>query len=97
MEKDGGGVAAGDWRFQPNESLMAASSLSVRGVLTEIVANIDNESEDTRPRIPLGHGDASVFPCFRTAPEAVDAVVSALRSGQYNCYSPCVGLAPARR
>ncbi|CAL9181477.1 unnamed protein product [Musa hybrid cultivar] len=97
MEKDGGGVAAGEWRFQPNESLMAASSLSVRGVLTEIVANIDNESEDTRPRIPLGHGDPSVFPCFRTAPEAVDAVVSALRSGQYNCYPPCVGLAPARR
>ncbi|KAJ8501077.1 hypothetical protein OPV22_011629 [Ensete ventricosum] len=97
MEKDGGGVAAGGWRFQPNQALMAASSLSVRGVLTKIMANIDNESEDTRPRIPLGHGDPSAFPCFRTAPEAVDAVVSALRSGQFNCYAPCAGLAPARR
>jgi tyrosine aminotransferase len=50
-----------------------------------------------RPVIPMGHGDPSAFPCFRTAPEAVDAVAGALQSGEYNSYSTCVGLEPARR
>ncbi|CAO2147002.1 unnamed protein product [Urochloa humidicola] len=45
----------------------------------------------------MGHGDPSVFPCFRTAPEAVDAVAGALRSGEHNSYPTCVGLEPARR
>ncbi|XP_072980285.1 nicotianamine aminotransferase 1-like [Typha angustifolia] len=93
------GVGVGEWNFAPplNSALLNASSLSVRGVLGKIMANVNEDGGDLRPRIPLGHGDPSVFPCFRTTPDAVDAVVSALKSSQYNCYPPCVGLAPARR
>uniref|UniRef100_J3N904 nicotianamine aminotransferase n=1 Tax=Oryza brachyantha TaxID=4533 RepID=J3N904_ORYBR len=46
---------------------------------------------------PMGHGDPSAFPCFRTTPDAVDAVAAALRSGELNSYSPGAGLEPARR
>ncbi|GJN04633.1 hypothetical protein PR202_ga22197 [Eleusine coracana subsp. coracana] len=53
--------------------------------------------DGARPVVPMGHGDPSAFPCFRTAPEAVDAAAEALRSGNYNSYSSCVGLEPARR
>lgn len=88
---------AGEWRFRPNAVLEMASSFFVRGVLTRIRANIEEDPGETRPTIPLGNGDPSAFPCFRMTPAAVDAVVAALRSGQYNCYPPCVGLAHARR
>lgn len=53
--------------------------------------------DDDRPIIPLGHGDPSAFPCFRTSAAAEDAVVDALRSARYNSYSPTVGILPARR
>lgn len=60
-----------------------------------VISNL-NES-DSRPVIPLGHGDPSAFPCFRTTSEAEDAIVDAVRSAKFNCYSPTVGLLPARR
>ncbi|KAJ0112345.1 hypothetical protein Patl1_02316 [Pistacia atlantica] len=37
------------------------------------------------------------FPAFCTATVAEDAVVHALRSANYNCYSPTTGVLPARR
>uniref|UniRef100_A0A1D1YIK5 nicotianamine aminotransferase n=1 Tax=Anthurium amnicola TaxID=1678845 RepID=A0A1D1YIK5_9ARAE len=89
---------AGQWRrcgFAPNPALMDASNRTIRGVLDLVISHLD--PVDTRPVIPLGHGDPSAFPCFRTSPAAEDAVVAALRSGNYNSYSPSVGLAPARR
>lgn len=60
-----------------------------------IMKNVNKH--DTRPAIPLGHGDPSVFPCFRTSIEAEDAIVDSVRSGKYNCYAPTVGILPARR
>nr|CAB3491760.1 unnamed protein product [Digitaria exilis] len=88
------GVAA--WNFAPNEALLGLTGLSVRGVLGKVKAGMVVE-DDGRPVVPLGHGDPSEFPCFRTAPEAVDAVAAALRSGEHNSYSTSVGLEPARR
>lgn len=101
MENGGGGgnglpAAAATWNFAPNDTLLGLTALSVRSVLSMVKAGMD-ESADARPVIPLGHGDPSVFPCFRTAPEAVDAVADALLSGEYNSYATCVGLQPARR
>ncbi|KAK7852432.1 s-alkyl-thiohydroximate lyase sur1 [Quercus suber] len=47
--------------------------------------------------VPLGHGDPSPFPCFRTAVLAEDAIVDAVRSAKFNSYPPTmVGLLPAR-
>ena len=85
------------WNFEPNERLLGLMSLSVRGVLAKIKAEMGAAGGGGRPVIPMGHGDPSAFPCFRTAPEAVDAVAGALQSGEYNSYSTCVGLEPARR
>ncbi|KAK1268821.1 Nicotianamine aminotransferase A [Acorus gramineus] len=83
-----------EWKFGPSEDLLFASRISIRGVLDQVMENI---VDSRRPPVPLGHGDPSVFPCFRTASDAVDAVVSAVRSADFNCYSPNVGLLSARR
>ncbi|CAL4980761.1 unnamed protein product [Urochloa decumbens] len=89
------------WNFTPNEALLGLTALSVRGVLGRVKAGMvvagGGGVAAARPVIPMGHGDPSVFPCFRTAPEAVDAVAGALRSGEHNSYPTCVGLEPARR
>lgn len=83
------------WGFTGNEVLSTASAITVRGVLNEVMGYI-NES-DPRPIIPLGHGDPSVFPCFRTTLIADGAVNDAVRSAKFNCYAPSVGILPARR
>ncbi|KAJ1704411.1 hypothetical protein LUZ63_004190 [Rhynchospora breviuscula] len=85
------------WNFKPSSTLLGASSLSVRGVLTRIMGHIATDTNNPKPVIPLGHGDPSAFPCFSTTPSAVDAVANALRSGKFNSYPPCVGVASARK
>ncbi|RLM69393.1 nicotianamine aminotransferase A-like [Panicum miliaceum] len=89
-----GAAAVAAWNFAPNDSLLGLTALSVRGVLGRVKAGMVEDG--ARPVVPLGHGDPSAFPCFRTAPEAVDAVAGALRSGEHNSYAACVGLEPAR-
>ncbi|KAK2651172.1 hypothetical protein Ddye_018661 [Dipteronia dyeriana] len=83
------------WRFQGNKNLTTSSGFTVRGVLNSLIENLN--VNDPRPTIPLGNGDPSAFPCFRTAIEAEDAIVDAVRSAKYNHYSPTAGLLPARR
>ncbi|KAL5204621.1 hypothetical protein ABZP36_009492 [Zizania latifolia] len=107
MENSAGGngrpavSAAAAWNFEPNATLLGLTALSVRGVLGRIKAGMVVEDcgggGRGRPVVPMGHGDPSAFPCFRTAAVAVDAVTAALRSGEHNSYAPCVGLEPTRR
>ncbi|KAL5861030.1 hypothetical protein ACOSQ4_002326 [Xanthoceras sorbifolium] len=77
------------------EQLNAASSITVRGVVEAIKEKLDKE--ESRCMIHLGQGDPSAFPCFRTTPLAEDAIVDALRSAKFNCYSSAGGILPARR
>ncbi|PSS16423.1 Tyrosine aminotransferase [Actinidia chinensis var. chinensis] len=88
------GTAAEKWRFRGNEVLNTASAITIRGVLNEVMDNI--EESGPRPIIPLGHGDPSAFPCFRTAQIAEEAIVDAVRSAQFNGYASTVGIPPAR-
>jgi len=81
----------------PNETLLGLTALSVHGVLGQVMAGAVADSGSARPLVRMAQADPSVFPCFRTAPEAVDAVAGALLSGEHNCYPTCVGLEPARR
>lgn len=83
------------WNFKENEKLASASGLTVRSVLHKLRSCVD--PADTRPVIPLGHGDPSAFPCFRTTPIAEDAISHAVRSAKFNGYSSTVGILPARR
>ncbi|GJN04631.1 hypothetical protein PR202_ga22195 [Eleusine coracana subsp. coracana] len=87
-------VTVAAWNFAPNDALLGLTGLSVRGVLGRVKAGMVEDG--ARPVVPMGHGDPSAFPSFRTAPEAVDAVADALLSGEYNSYASCVGLEPAR-
>ncbi|CAM0910543.1 unnamed protein product [Alopecurus aequalis] len=84
------------WRFaSPNPALAAAGERSIQRYLLQLHACLDERGP--RPVIPLSHGDPSSSPSFRTAPEAEEAVVAAVRSGEYNGYSsPTIAL-PARR
>lgn len=93
--ENGGGANGNQWGFKANEELKTASGITVRGVLNSLLENLNKN--DTRPLIPLGHGDPSAFPSFRTATVAVDAIVHSVRSARFNCYSSTVGILPARR
>ncbi|XVE49967.1 hypothetical protein DITRI_Ditri01bG0124100 [Diplodiscus trichospermus] len=83
------------WGFEGKQGLKAASAITVRGVLNMLMEALNKE--DSRSVIPLGHGDPSHFPSFRTAAAAEVAIIDSLRSAKYNCYAPTVGILPARR
>ncbi|KAK9734673.1 hypothetical protein RND81_04G156300 [Saponaria officinalis] len=85
------------WKLKVNETLLKASNKTVRGVLNMVMENINNDDDDVRQVIALGHGDPSCFPCFRTSPLAEQAIVDSLLSYRYNCYAPTVGILPARK
>ncbi|KAJ6371723.1 hypothetical protein OIU77_002108 [Salix suchowensis] len=55
------------------------------------------DKDDQRPVVPLSLGDPSAFSCFRTSPEAEDAIVRAVQSAEFNSYAPINGILPARR
>ncbi|KAK1267996.1 S-alkyl-thiohydroximate lyase SUR1 [Acorus gramineus] len=98
MENGGGAMkTTTEWRFGVSDDLLSSSRVSIRGVLTKVMENLPGEGVAAAEPIPLGHGDPSVFPCFRTTTDAEDAIVSAVRSAKFNCYGPTVGLLPARR
>lgn len=83
------------WKFQGNDGLTTASAITIRGFLNMLIGNLNED--DQRVVVPLGHGDPSAFPSFRTTTVAEDGIVDALRSAKYNCYSPPTGILPARR
>ncbi|RVX09461.1 Tyrosine aminotransferase [Vitis vinifera] len=87
--------AAERWGFRGNQVLDKAASITVRGVLRKVISNLN--PQDRRPVITLGQGDPSAFSCFRTAPEAEEAIVDAVRSREFDSYPPDVGVLPARR
>ncbi|XP_050382482.1 probable aminotransferase TAT2 [Argentina anserina] len=78
-----------------NGKLKVAPAITIRGVIAKIMQNLNKD--DQRQIIPLGNGDPSAFPCFRTTLSAEDAIVDSVRSGKFNCYSPSVGILQARR
>jgi hypothetical protein len=73
------------WRFaSPNQAVAAAGERSVLRYLLDLHGWLDEHGP--RPVIPLSVGDPSSCPSFRTAPEAVEAVATALRSGEFDGY-----------
>lgn len=84
-----------EWKLRPNASLSSTDQISIRGLLEVVKSNL--AGGDERPTITLGQGDPSHFPSFRTVSTAEEAIVTAVQSGKYNCYSPHVGFPTARR
>lgn len=83
------------WGFEVKQELDTEPATTIRDSLSSIIENINKK--DPRPIIPLGYGDPAAFPCFRTAIEAEDAIVDAVRSAKYNCYSFVAGVLPTKR
>ncbi|KAF8765662.1 hypothetical protein HU200_008159 [Digitaria exilis] len=74
------------WRFaSPNPAAAAAGEWSVRPYLLDLRGCLDEQGP--RPVIPLSIGDPSSSLSFCTAPEAVEAVAAALRSGEFDGYA----------
>ncbi|KAK1413938.1 hypothetical protein QVD17_29675 [Tagetes erecta] len=92
MEKMNGSTKK--WGFKANPELNMSSDNTIRGVLYMLLSKLNKS--DTRPVIPLGHGDPSAFTCFRTTHVAEDAIVDSIRSAKFNGYGPTVGILPAR-
>uniref|UniRef100_A0ACD6AAU0 Uncharacterized protein n=1 Tax=Avena sativa TaxID=4498 RepID=A0ACD6AAU0_AVESA len=95
--KSNGHAAEVDWKFaRAKDGVLATTGdkMSIRAIRYRISASV--EEHGPRPVLPLAHGDPSIFPAFRTALEAEDAVTAALRTGQLNCYPAGVGLPAAR-
>ncbi|XP_076892222.1 nicotianamine aminotransferase 1-like [Bidens hawaiensis] len=84
-----------EWGFEENHEVHAAAAFSIRNILESIMGNID-EKRSGKPMIHLGHGDPSVYPCFRTHISVEDALVESVRSANFNCYPAGVGIDPAR-
>lgn len=97
MEMDSENVSklSKKWGFKANEQLVKSSAVTVRGVLNLLMSNLD--PNDTRPIVPLGHGDPSAFPAYRTSSDAEKAVSDSLYSAKFNGYAPTVGILPARK
>ncbi|CAN7014881.1 hypothetical protein IGI04_013346 [Brassica rapa subsp. trilocularis] len=89
---NGGGSV---WRFKGNRAAKEAASVSIKSVLSRLFENCSKDVKKTI--LPLGHGDPSVYPCFKTSVDAEEAVSESLRSGAANSYAPGVGILPARR
>ncbi|XP_026442338.1 probable aminotransferase TAT2 [Papaver somniferum] len=83
------------WSSSANDDIHSASGLTVKEFLNTLMKF--RNPEDERQTIPLGHGDPSAFPCFRTTQIADDAVVDSVRSAKFNGYSSTVGIPLARR
>ncbi|OVA00345.1 Aminotransferase [Macleaya cordata] len=92
--ENGGGKKWG-LTSRANNKFKMASETSIRGALEILKGSLD--AADERPTIPLGHGDPSVFPCFRTTHIVEEALNDAVRSANFNSYSPSAGVLPARR
>lgn len=83
------------WNFGANEVVVRSNSLTIRDYLNTLISNLDGS--DVRPVIPLGHGDPSPFPSFRTDQAAVEAICDAVRSTKFNNYSASSGVPVARK
>ncbi|XP_022149561.1 probable aminotransferase TAT2 [Momordica charantia] len=83
------------WRFESNSDLFKPPGISANVVSTRLMQSLNDE--DKRVVIPLGHGDTSSVPCYRTAAAAEDAIVNAVRSDEFKRYSPTLGIPEARR
>lgn len=97
--KDEGDINNGSIKPSNNATTVTTKTktrgVTVREARTMIMENLN--PHDERPMLALAHGDPSIFPCFRTCPNAEAAVVDALSSGQFNSYGTSIGLLPARK
>ncbi|KAG6470499.1 hypothetical protein ZIOFF_071572 [Zingiber officinale] len=94
MGDDGGHAAAGRWGFGANALLAGISASSIRAVLNVVMSEV--REDGPRPVLPLAHGDPACFSCFRTTSVAEEAIVDAVRSGNFNSYASTQGIVPAR-
>lgn len=92
---NGNGSMASHNKNNNNNTTSKSRGVTVREARNMIMENLN--PDDERPMLALAHGDPSIFPCFRTCPNAERAVVDALCSGNFNSYGTAVGILPARK
>lgn len=71
------------------------SILTIKGILSLLMSNVDNKEH--QKVISLAMGDPSAYTCFRTTHVAEQAVLDAVQSQKFNGYAPTVGLPQTRK
>ncbi|KAL1363071.1 hypothetical protein HN51_011277 [Arachis hypogaea] len=102
MENGNGSMRKKKWNFlqgnkevNNNNNNNGSSAISVRGVYSMMLSNINEEDE--RDVVRLCRADPTDFPCFRTTQDAPHAIAEAVESFRFNSYAPSGGLFQARR
>lgn len=78
-----------------NHEAETVSTITIKGILSLIMQNIDEENG--KRVITLGMGDPTAYSCFLTPSVLSEAVVDALQSNKFNGYAPTVGLLQTRK
>lgn len=82
-------------RIQDTNKATEEATLTPRLATYMLMDNLN--PNDPRPLIPIGNGDPSLFPCFKPAAGAQDAILNTFQSGNHNFYPPPPGIPPARK
>lgn len=83
------------WNFGGYSVVNQRGTVTIRATVDSLMKKISKY--DGRDVVPLGHGDPSGFPYFRTTLDAEQGVIDALSSVKFNSYGPFAGLLGARR
>ncbi|KAL3508707.1 hypothetical protein ACH5RR_028108 [Cinchona calisaya] len=83
--------------FGQAQVIEAPTNITIKGILSLLMANTNGDKDDKKKVISLGIGDPTAYSCFCTTVDVQQAVVDTLRSNKFNGYSPTVGLPQTRR
>ncbi|KVI04292.1 hypothetical protein Ccrd_017400 [Cynara cardunculus var. scolymus] len=83
------------WGFMRNSEQKTESDTDIDRVLTLLMSSLN--ISDSRPIIPMAHGEPSAFSCFSKSQFAADAIAEAVQSAKFNGYSPTGGVLSGRR
>lgn len=84
------------WNFAATTAIESdkKNSGTVREYLNMINSGVDKNNG--KSLVPLGQGDPSGYPCFRTTVEAEQGMLKAVSSWKFNGYAPTAGIHSAR-
>ncbi|CAL0328880.1 unnamed protein product [Lupinus luteus] len=79
-----------------NHESRTTSTITIKGILSLLMASVGENYDDSKRVISLGMGDPTIYACFRTTSVAEEAVADTLHSHKFHGYAPTAGLLQAR-
>ncbi|XP_019414187.1 PREDICTED: probable aminotransferase TAT2 [Lupinus angustifolius] len=79
-----------------NYESKTTSTITIKGILSLLMASVGENYDDSKRVISLGMGDPTIYTCFHTTSVAEEAVADTLQSHKFHGYAPTAGLLQAR-